>query len=222
MASTMTIHLHVMDLCDADHRIQVRNLLNGGESGSIHQLDGTSLNKEDLLSILNALPEENEAVELSLEDLADLSGGVGLPEALVSSTMLMAVVTGASGVFSSSMSAVGQSQIQDALNAGVNANIEEVRNDLASQFMDDATGKFVGLPSSTDLGEAFINQDKYQNADQDLTEAGVQTLLDVGGEQVQRSIIANGHTIEISYTHVSAAEQISSTTMVSPAAGWTN
>lgn len=216
MASTMMIHLHVMDLCDADHRIQVRNLLNGGESGSIHQLDGTSLNKEDLLSVLNALPEENEAVELSLEDLADLSGGVGLPEALVSSTMLMAVVTGASGVFSSSMSAVGQSQIQDALNAGVNANIEEVRNDLASQFLNPNTGQYT--PPSSNLGDAFINT----ITDENTTEAGVQTLLNVGDQQVQRTIIANGHTIEISYTHMNAAEQISSTTMVSPAAGWTN
>ncbi|OUU91294.1 MAG: hypothetical protein CBC35_09800 [Planctomycetes bacterium TMED75] len=214
MTSSMTVHLHVMDLGDAKHRAHALQLLEGDTVGSIHQVDGSSLHRDTLLSALNAFTDENELTELSLDELAGLSGGVGLPEALVSSTILMAMVASASGVFSNSMSAVNQSQIQDSLNAGVNANIEEVRNDLASQFLNSSTGQYA--PTTSDLGADFLTT----MTDEDSAQDGVQTLLNVGGQQVQRTITADGHTIEISYTHVAEAEQISSTTMISPAAGW--
>ena len=216
MASSLTIHLRVLDLCNADHRTEVRKLLNVDNSGSIHQLDGSSLNKEDLLRILNALPEENEAIELSLDDLADLSGGVGLPEALVSSTMLMAMVTGASGLFSSSMNAVDQSQIQDSLNAGVSANIENVRNDLSNRFLNTSTGEYEPTVTSN-LGADFLST--LIDEDGNLAN-GSQEKFTIGDQVVQRSISADGNTIEISYTHLGTLEQLDSTKMVSPAAGW--
>ena len=216
MTSSLTIHLHVMDLCNTDQRTHVRKLLNGDKSGSIHQLDGSSLNKEDLLSILSALPEEDAAIELSLDDLADLSGGVGLPEALVSSTMLMAMVAGASGLFSSSMNAVNRSQIQDSLNAGVSANIENVRNDLSNHFLNTSTGEYAPT-ILTNLGAEFLKN----LSDNDGNSAnGRQENFTIGDQVVRRTITADGNTIEISYTHLGTMEQIDSTTMVSPAAGW--
>jgi len=214
MASSMTVHLHVMDLGDAKHRAHALQLLEGDTVGSIHQVDGSSLHRDTLLSALNAFTDENELTELSLDELAGLSGGVGLPEALVSSTILMAMVASASGVFSNSMSAVNQSQIQDSLNAAVTANIEEVRNDLASEFLNSGTGQYE--PTTSDLGADFLTT----LTDEDSDEEGVQKLLNIGGQQVQRTITADGHTIEITYTHVAEAQQISSTTMISPAAGW--
>ena len=216
MTSSMTVHLHVMDLGDAKHRAHALQLLEGDTVGSIHQVDGSSLHRDTLLSALNAFTDENELTELSLDELAGLSGGVGLPEALVSSTILMAMVASASGVFSNSMSAVNQSQIQDSLNAAVTANVEEVRNDLASQFPQSDAGEYDLTALSSDLGAAFLTT----LADEDSAQDGVQTLLNVGDQQVQRTITADGHTIEITYTHVGEAEQISSTTMISPAAGW--
>lgn len=218
MTSSLTFHFHVLDLCNTDQRTQVRKLLNGEKSGSIHQLDGSCLNKEDLLSILKALPEENEAIEISLDDLANLSGGVGLPEALVSSTMLMAMVAGASGLFSSSMNAVNKSQIQDSLNAGVSANIENVRNDLSNLFLNTSTGEYQPTPNiSANLGAEFLKT----LSDNDGNSAnGSQENFTIGDQVVQRTITADGNTIEISYTHLGTMEQIDSTTMVSPAAGW--
>lgn len=216
MASSMTVHLHVMDLNDAKHRAHALELLSGDTLGSIHQVDGSSLHKDALLSALNAFTDENQVTELSLDELAGLTGGVGLPEALVSSTILMAMVASASGVFSNSMNAVNQSQIQDSLNAGVSANIENVRNDLSNRFLNTSTGEYEPTVTSN-LGADFLST----LADEDGNLAnGSQEEFTFGDQVVQRSITADGNTIEITYTHVGEAEQINSTTMISPAAGW--
>ena len=156
MAGILTVRLHVVDLQDAAHRAHALKILNQDDLSSIHQLDESSLSRDALISALNAFVNEDESSELSLEELAQISGGVGIPEALVSSTILMAMVAGASGLFCDSMGAVSNSQIQDALNAGVSANIENVRNDLSNRFLNTGTGEYEPTVSSN-LGADFLS-----------------------------------------------------------------
>ena len=126
------------------------------------------------------------------------------------------MVAGASGLFSSSMNAVNQSQIQDSLNAGVSANIENVRNELSNRFLNTSTGEYEPTVTSN-LGADFLST----LSDIDGSSAnGSQENFTISDQVVQRTITADGNTIEISYTHLGTMEQIDSTTMVSPAAGW--
>ena len=219
MAGILTVRLHVVDLQDAAHRAHALKILNQDDLSSIHQLDGSSLSRDALLSALNAFVNEDESSELSLEELAQISGGVGIPEALVSSTILMAMVAGASGLFCDSMGAVSNSQIQDALNAGVSANIENVRNDLSNRFLNTGTGEYEPTVSSN-LGADFLST---LSDDDGNSSNGSQSSLSIGNEVVQRTITADGNTIEITYTHTDASgviSEIQGTTMISPASGW--
>ena len=219
MAGILTVRLHVMDLQDAAHRAHALKILNQDDLSSIHQLDGSSLSRDALLSALNAFVNEDESSELSLEELAQISGGVGIPEALVSSTILMAMVAGASGLFSGSMGAISNSQIQDALNAGVSANIENVRNDLSNRFLNTSTGEYEPTVSSN-LGADFLSTLSDDDGD---SSNGSQSSITIGNEVVQRTITADGNTIEIKYTHTDAfgvTSEVEGTTMVSPATGW--
>ena len=219
MAGILTVRLHVMDLQDAAHRAHALKILNQDDLSSIHQLDGSSLSRDALLSALNAFVNEDESSELSLEELAQISGGVGIPEALVSSTILMAMVAGASGLFSGSMGAVSNSQIQDALNAGVSANIENVRNELSNRFLNTGTGEYEPTVSSN-LGADFLST---LSDDDGNSSNGIQSSLSIGNEVVQRTITADGNTIEITYTHTDASgvtSEVQGTTLVSPASGW--
>ena len=219
MASTLTVRLHVLDLQDADHRAHALKILDQDNLNSIHQLDGSSLSRDALLGALNAFVNEDEFSELSLEELAQISGGVGMPEALVSSTILMAMVAGASGLFSGSMGAVSNSQIQDSLNAGVSANIENVRNDLSNRFLNTSTGEYEPTVSSN-LGADFLGT---LSDDDGNPSNGSQSSITIGDQVVQRTITADGNTIEITYIHTDASgvtSEVQSTTMVSPATGW--
>ena len=219
MAGILTVRLHVVDLQDAAHRAHALKILNQDDLGSIHQLDGSSLSRDALLNALNAFVNEDESTELSLEELAQISGGVGLPEALVSSTILMAMVAAASGLFCDSMGAVSNSQIQDSLNAGVSANIENVRNDLSNRFLNTGTGEYEPTVSSN-LGADFLSTLSDDDGD---SSNGSQSSITMGNEVVQRTITADGNTIEITYTHTGASavvSEVQSTTMVSPASGW--
>ena len=219
MAGTLTVRLQVVDLQDSADRAHALKVLKDDDFSSIHQLDGSSMSRDDLLSALNAFVNEDECSELSLEDLAQVSGGIGMPEALISSTILMAMVAGASGLFSNSIGAVNNSQIQDSLNAGVSANIENVRNDLSNRFLNTSTGEYEPNVSSN-LGADFLST---LSDDDGNTSNGAQSSITIGDQVVQRSITADGNTIEITYTHTDASgdtSEVQSTTMVSPASGW--
>ena len=179
------------------------------------QSDGVRLPSETLLKALNAFNNENENSELSLDELEQLNGGVGLPEALVSSTILMTMVAGASGLFTSGMTASGQSSIQDALNAGIRADIESIRHDLSSHNLDEATGTYRPNAENGGIGQDFINALELEDID---GKPGTQTRESFGGESVIRTIEANGNSITVTYSH--SGQQIQTTSMVSPASGW--
>ncbi len=226
MISTLTIKYQVLDLRDHADRSTLQNVLNGEAERFFYQASGAALPSDELLKALNAFSNEDECSDLSLEQLESLTGGVGLPEALVSSTILMAMVGGASGFFANSMGAVNNSQIQDALNAGIHANIEEVRNDLANHDFNAAIGTYSPTAASGGIGQDFINDSNYTDDDENPSN-GIQTQLSIAGETVNRIITPDGNSITIKYvyeekggTTSGSTSTIQSTSMVAPAAGW--
>ena len=233
MSSAISFQFQYLDLADPSQRVVVQQALSGGRETAFHQSDGSHLPNNLLLEALNAFANEDEASDLTLEQLEELSGGVGLPEAMVSSTILMAMVAGASGMFAGSMGAVNNSEIQDALNAGIHANIESIRHDLTEHRFDDDTGTYVMnkmnqsgayvsvLTPGTQLGQDFITEQTQQANlidDDNNAQNGIQTSMSIGGETVERTIVANGNSITVTYSYGSV--DIQSTDMLAPAAAW--
>ena len=236
MVNTLIITYQRLDLRDPDDRNQINQALNGNPEYSFHQSDGSLLPSADLLTALNAFTDENEAADLSLDELEQLSGGVGLPEALVSSTILMAMVAGASGSFVNSMGASSNSQIQDMLNAGIHSDIENVRHDLSTHNQEsngtysDTLQTYMegGQQVEKGLGFDFIDAN-YVDSDPSLQ--GVQEVIPVGSESVLRTLEADGNKITVTYTYDPDGNYsqpdtegnrfvIQDITMVAPAAGW--
>jgi len=220
MTSTLTIKYQILDLRDPADRSTIQDVMSGTAERSFYKANGSALPSNELLEALNAFTSEDERADLNLDQLESLSGGVGLPEAMVSSTILMAMVGGACGCFANSMGAVSNSQIQDALNAGIHANIEEVRNDLAQHDFNAAIGTYTPTADSGAIGQAFMDSSGYAD-DNDVE--GIQTTLTIGGETVIRDIQANGNSIEVTYTYTDdggSTSTVQSTSMVAPATGW--
>ena len=215
MINTVSFEIHAINMNDDHCRQKALEALAGDKEILFQQLDGVKLPGETLLKALNAFNNENENSELSLDELEQLNGGVGLPEALVSSTILMTMVAGASGLFTSGMTASGQSSIQDALNAGIRADIESIRHDLSSHNLDEATGTYRPNAENGGIGQDFINALELEDID---GKPGTQTRESFGGESVIRTIEANGNSITVTYSH--SGQQIQTTSMVSPASGW--
>ena len=215
MTSTVSFEIHAINMNDEQCRQTLLEALAGDKEIIFEQSDGVKLPSETLLKALNAFNNEDESSELSLDELEQLNGGVGLPEALVSSTILMTMVAGASGLFTSGMTASGQSSIQDALNAGIRADIESIRHDLSTHNLDEATGTYRPNAENGGIGQDFINALELEDID---GKPGTQTRESFGGESVIRTIEANGNSITVTYSH--SGQQIQTTSMVSPASGW--
>ena len=215
MASTISFQIHAINLNDEQCKQKILEALARDKEIVFEQSDGIKLPSEALLKALNAFNNEDESSELSLDELEQLNGGVGLPEALVSSTILMTMVAGASGLFTSGMTASGQSSIQDALNAGIRADIESIRHDLSIHNLDEATGTYRPNAENGGIGQDFINALELEDID---GMPGTQTQENFGGENVIRTIEANGNSITVTYSH--SGQQIQTTSMVSPATGW--
>ena len=215
MTNTVSFEIHAINMNDEQCRQTLLEALSGNKEILFQQLDGVKLPGETLLKALNAFNNEDESSELSLDELEQLNGGVGLPEALVSSTILMTMVAGASGLFTSGMTASGQSSIQDALNAGIRADIESIRHDLSTHNLDEATGTYRPNAENGGIGQDFINALELEDID---GKPGTQTRESFGGESVIRTIEANGNSITVTYSH--SGQQIQTTSMVSPATGW--
>ncbi len=225
MTNSLIITYQVLDIRDPDDRSKIQDVLADDAEQSFYQANGTVFPSDALLKALNAFTNEDEAADLSLDQLEELAGGVGLPEAMVSSTILMVMVSGAFGCFANSMGAVNNSQIQDALNAGIHANIEEVRNDLANHNFDSSTGTYQPTVASN-IGQDFLSSSGYIDDDGNSTN-GIQTKIPLGNETVTRIIEADGNSITVTYTYEETSGSSSGSTstlretsMVAPAAGW--
>ena len=121
--NSITYQLCLVDLKHESSRSFVRQQIADSPQIWFQQSNDSLLETDDLLKALNAFANENEASDLSLDELESITGGVGLPEAMVSSCILMCMVSGASGMFANSMGTMSDSKIQDALNSGLNAKI---------------------------------------------------------------------------------------------------
>ena len=192
MASTISFQIHAINLNDEQCKQKILEALAGDKEIVFEQSDGIKLPSEALLKALNAFNNEDESSELSLDELEELNGGVGLREALISSTILMTMVAGASGLFTSGVTASGQSSIQDALNAGIRADIESIRHDLSNHSLDEATGTYRPNAENGGIGQDFINALELEDIDR---MPGTQTQENFGGENVIRTIEANGNSI---------------------------
>ena len=217
--SSITYQLRFVDLKSATSRDQIRQSIGISKQIWFQQPDDTLLNQDDLLRALNAFSDENEASELNLDELETLTGGVGLPEALVSSCIMMCMISGASGMFANSMETMGDSQIRDALNSGLNANIESVRHELSQYALDEH-----GIYSPDEnvnhdnLGAKFLAHPETDLGTDRNQAAGLQTIEKIGGMDVNRTITAAKDGITVTYTYDGV--EIQSTSMVAPASGW--
>ena len=215
MENSICFELHTIDLNQSSDRKTIHQAFSDQKELVFHRSDGISLSKSNLLQALNAFDNEDECADLSLAELEQLTGGVGLPEALVSSTILMTMVAGTSGLFSSGMNASGNSSIQDAINAGIRADIESIRHDLSNHNLDAATGTYRPTAAAGGIGQEFIDSLDLQDLDQ---RAGIQTQEAFGGETVIRTMKADGDSISVTYSHSGTPMQ--NTSMVVPASGW--
>ena len=104
------------------------------------QRQGDPLSSEQLLALINSLADEHADEELSLEELEQLSGGVGLVDAMVSSSILMVVVSQSAGIFGASINATGNSALRDGINAAISADMELVRQNVDDWAKDSTMG----------------------------------------------------------------------------------
>ena len=216
MTNSISITFQYINLSTTAERKLAEEALNSSKESSFHQINGERLSTHDLLNALNAFDNENESSDLSIDQLEQITGGVGLPEALVSSTILMAMVAGASGMFVNSVGAVGDSQSQDLINTTIHSNIESVRHQLTNHNYNEATGMYNPQVESGAIGEDFIQSLNLIDANPERS--GIQTNLQVGNENVIRTIEADGNGITVTYRH--GGNDVQSTSMVAPASGW--
>ena len=216
MTHFISITFQYINLSTTAERKLAEEALNSSKESSFHQINGERLSTHDLLNALNAFDNENESSDLSIDQLEQITGGVSLPEALVSSTILMAMVAGASGMFVNSVGAVGDSQSQDLINTTIHSNIESVRHQLTNHNYNEATGMYNPQVESGAIGEDFVQSLNLIDANPERS--GIQTNLQVGNENVIRTIEADGNGITVTYRH--GGNDVQSTSMVAPASGW--
>ena len=216
MSSSISITFQFIDLNKLSDRDWAKEKISATGEKSFHQIDGERLSTHDLLNALNAFGNENESSDLSIDQLEQITGGVGLPEALVSSTILMAMVAGASGMFVNSVGAVGDSQSQDLINTTIHSNIESVRHQLTNHNYNEATGMYNPQVESGAIGEDFVQSLNLIDANPERS--GIQTNLQIGNENIIRTIEADGNGITVTYRH--GGNDVQSTSMVAPASGW--
>ena len=162
MENTLSIDLHILELEDRQHRMTMRRLLSDGAPVSLHGIDGQDLAAASLQEALLSFDDEQEIEELDLIELSTISGGIGLPEALVSSTILMVMVSQSSGLFADSMGGLSKSRARDGLNASIAAGIEMVRNEVSDFRSSQSSGQLSFNPKASDitngLGSNFLTE----------------------------------------------------------------
>jgi len=215
MEGVISFRIQRLNLTEEDARSHLSRALEMSNETLFEDSSGLRITQEELLNSLNAFANEDECSDLSLEELDQLRGGVGLPEALVSSTVLMTMVAGTSGLFTNGMNAAGNSSIQDAINAGIRADIESIRHDVSNHNLDTATGTYRPTAEAGGIGQEFVNSLDLQDIDQ---REGIQTQKNFGGESVIRTIKVDGDSITVTYSQ--SGTPLHNTSMVVPATGW--
>ena len=186
--------------------------------------------EEQLEKLLIQHSEELEDRELSLDELEDLGGGLGLVDAMVSSSILMVIATQSLGLVGNSMSAMGKGQMRDGLNAAINADLELVRHNVASwakSTTSDGQNTYNPDSSACDAGTlaAALLADTnsgLESGTEPVSLANAPTKLQ--GVTVNRTISVdpeNSNLIKISYSTAGGSIDVEqNASMVTPAQGW--
>ena len=194
------------------------------------QVSGDAISPEELRTLIAHLSDEQADQELSLEQLEQLSAGVGLVDAMVSSSILMVVVSQSANLFGSSMNAMSNSQLRDGLNAAISADIEQVRHQIANwATAADQDGQLTYAPSSeaceaAALAEALlIDQSAELPLLSNIDLSNAPTRLQ--GTTINRNISVdpnNKNLILISYVTADSSpiSVNQKTTLATPAQGW--
>lgn len=189
-----------------------------------------SLLEEQLEKLLIQHSEELEDRELSLDELEDLGGGLGLVDAMVSSSILMVIATQSLGLVGNSMSAMGKGQMRDGLNAAINADLELVRHNVASwakSTTSDGQNTYNPSSSACDAGTlaAALLADTnsgLKSGTEPVSLANAPTKLQ--GVTINRTIGVdpeNSNLIKISYSTAGGSIDVEqNASMVTPAQGW--
>ena len=176
-------------------------------------------------------PDETVDVELSLEELEQLTGGVGLVDAMVSSSVLMLIVSQSAGLFGQSMNALSKGRLRDGLNAAISADMELVRKNVADWASDTSMGgQLTYAPDTATCDAGTLGQALLADPSSGLS-AGTSTVSLSGaptplqGISIDRTITvdpSNSNLIHVSYATRAgspiAVEQHA--TLATPAQGW--
>ena len=176
-------------------------------------------------------PDETVDVELSLEELEQLTGGVGLVDAMVSSSVLMLIVSQSAGLFGQSMNALSKGRLRDGLNAAISADMELVRKSVAEWASDTSMGgqlTYAPDPATCDagtLGQALLADPSsgLSTGTSTVSLNGAPTPLQ--GISIERTVAVdpnNPNLIHVSYaTNAGSSIKVEqNATLATPAQGW--
>ena len=178
-----------------------------------------TLNLELSLLLINT-KEELEDRELSLEELSQLSGGVGLVDAMVSSTILMIVVINSLNVFGHTVNTLSKSKLRDSLNVEIHRDLEYIRDEVSNWARDETTWMTAYEPNVNDCENGTLAEALLYDSE---------VVLEEGTKQISSSITRtiqvdpnNSNLINISYktSDGSLIKIESGTTLGIPAQGW--
>lgn len=195
----------------------------------LHLVDLRSRASDGLLA-LNGDSEPGWEGELTLDQLSNLRGGVGLVDAMVSSSILMVIVAQSTQLFGHSMDALGNGKLRDGLNAAISADLELVRHEVSDWARHSgADGQLAYQPTdeacrSATLGESLLADKQAQlppSTSLDLTALSG----DLKGVRVLRTMTVapeNRNLIKISYVTApgSVVKVDHSAVLSPPAQGW--
>ena len=176
-------------------------------------------------------PDERLDLELSIEELEQLTGGVGLVDAMVSSSILMLIVSQSAGVFGQSMNALSEGRLRDGLNAAISADMELVRESVANWASDTSMGGQLTYdpdPATCNagtLGQALLADpgSGLSTGTSSVSLSGAPTPLQK--MSIERTITvdqSNANLIHVNYA-TSAGSSIDveqNATLATPAQGW--
>jgi len=158
------------------------------------------------------------------------SRGFSQVEAMVASAILMMTVTQSTALFTNSMQATGKAKLRDGVNAAVNADLEQVRHEVAKWSLSaNNDGQLAYNPSASACADGTLAQSLLTERSSQLP---VVSTVDLSGVPMQQGNVVinravtipsdNQDLIAISYSSSldSAISLKLNTTLTTPAQGW--
>jgi len=116
---------------------------------------------------------------------SSFEAGFSLVEALISSFLLMLAVSQSLNVFGLTMNALGLSRIRDGLNAAIHADLEAVRNEVASWRLDTSVDGMTAYNLQDYSEDCKTNKLAEKLLDEkDATLLAIVPAIDLGGSSV--------------------------------------